>query len=101
MSLTTFRLLEHATLDFALDVSGMGLTDAWLEEMAPRVTHAFEEMTALELGSIANHDEGRRVGHSSLRSSQAASRAWFISVWVAPRLVRSSSSMLCSEPITR
>lgn len=55
-----------------LDVSRVGFTDEFVEEMVPRLQKAFKDMQELEKGAIANPDEGRMVGHYWLRSSQLA-----------------------------
>ena len=51
MQETTLKLLEHPTLEVALDCSGMRLEDRWLDEHQPLQVEALEEMNALELGS--------------------------------------------------
>ncbi len=52
----------------ALDYSRLGMTDAYLQEMEPRIQSAFDAMAALEKGAIANPDEKRMVGHYWLRN---------------------------------
>ena len=61
------------SLGISLDVSRMGFSDAWLEDMKPKLTMAFDAMEALEQGKIANPDEKRRVGHYWLRAPELAS----------------------------
>ena len=46
-----------------------------MQEMAPLVERAFDEMAQLEGGAIANPDEGRMVGHYWLRNSALAPSA--------------------------
>jgi glucose-6-phosphate isomerase len=60
------------TLGFELDVSRIRFPDDFLAQMAPRMAQAFEAMSALESGAIANADERRRVGHYWLRAPQLA-----------------------------
>src|SRR5947209_18718968 len=48
------------SLGLALDISRMRFDDRFLEQMAPRMRHAFEAMDALERGAIANPDEQDR-----------------------------------------
>ena len=60
-------LYVHPSVGLILDVSHMKFPDRYLEEMAPLMRNAFEQMDALEKGSIANPDENRMVGHYWLR----------------------------------
>ncbi len=53
---------------FWLDVSRMALTTADLETLSPLFERAFQAMTRLEAGAIANADEQRMVGHYWLRA---------------------------------
>ena len=53
---------------FTIDISRMRFADDFIEKMQPRVTLAFEKMTELEAGAIANPDENRMVGHYWLRA---------------------------------
>ena len=55
-----------------LDISRVGFSDGFLEEMEPRLQKAFKDMVDLEKGAIANPDEGRMVGHYWLRSPHLA-----------------------------
>lgn len=63
-------LYQHKELGLYLDVSRIGFTDEFLEEMEPRFQKAFRAMNELEKGAIANPDEGRMVGHYWLRKSE-------------------------------
>lgn len=65
-------LYQHKELGLFLDVSRIGFSDEFLEEMEPRFQAAFRAMEALEKGAIANPDEGRMVGHYWLRNSDLA-----------------------------
>lgn len=59
-------------LDLTLDASRLGLTEAFLDKMAPAVKKAFGSMDELERGAIANPDEQRMVGHYWLRDPNLA-----------------------------
>lgn len=65
-------LYYHEGLGLYLDVSRMGFDDAFVTRLAPRFAQAFEAMTALEGGAIANPDENRMVGHYWLRNPDLA-----------------------------
>lgn len=65
-------LYQHKDLGLFLDVSRVGFTDEFVEEMEPRFQAAFRAMVELEKGAIANPDEGRMVGHYWLRSPKLA-----------------------------
>ena len=60
-------LSSHPAVGLTLDVSSMNFPHQFLEEMASPMQQAFEQMDALENGSIANADENRMVGHYWLR----------------------------------
>ena len=60
-------LSAHPSVGLTLDVSPMNFPHRYLEEMASPMQQAFEQMDALEKGSIANADENRMVGHYWLR----------------------------------
>lgn len=62
-------------LNFYLDISRMRFSDEFVEEMQPRFEKAFQDMAALEAGSIANPDEDRMVGHYWLRNPDLAPNA--------------------------
>ncbi|RVW65611.1 Glucose-6-phosphate isomerase 1, chloroplastic [Vitis vinifera] len=65
-------LYQHKELGLFLDVSRIGFSEEFVEEMEPRFQAAFRAMQELEKGAIANPDEGRMVGHYWLRSSKLA-----------------------------
>jgi glucose-6-phosphate isomerase len=56
----------------AVDVSSVRFEDGYLERMAPATRAAMDALAALEAGSLANADEGCRVGHYWLRAPQLA-----------------------------
>ncbi len=64
--------LELDSLGFVLDLRHSGLDRAAVERAGARWEAARLEMAALEAGSIANADEGRRVGHYWLRAPDLA-----------------------------
>jgi glucose-6-phosphate isomerase len=59
---------EFPSIELAMDLSRIGLTDAFLKRMDKPMVKAFSAMAALEKGAIANPDEGRMVGHYWLRN---------------------------------
>ena len=63
-------LYYHADLEFYLDISRMRFGDEFVAEMTPKFEQAFQKMTALEGGAIANPDENRMVGHYWLRNPE-------------------------------
>jgi glucose-6-phosphate isomerase len=63
---------HNEDLGFSLDVSRIAFPDEFLATMGATMQHAFEDMTALEMGAIANPDEKRMVGHYWLRAPQLA-----------------------------
>lgn len=65
-------LYQHKELGIFVDVSRMGFTDEFLQQMEPRMQRAFAAMVELEKGAIANPDEGRMVGHYWLRDPALA-----------------------------
>ncbi|XAR62093.1 Glucose-6-phosphate isomerase [Bertholletia excelsa] len=65
-------LYQHKELGLYLDVSRMGFTDEFVEDMEPKLQAAFRAMEELDKGAIANPDEGRMVGHYWLRNSKLA-----------------------------
>lgn len=65
-------LYVNPGLGFRLDVSRIDLPDDTLERMGPAMTRAFDAMSALEAGGIANPDEDRMVGHYWLRRPRLA-----------------------------
>lgn len=56
----------------SVDVSRMGLDDEFFAKMEKPMQRAFQDMSELERGSIANPDENRMVGHYWLRNSSLA-----------------------------
>lgn len=62
-------LYQHKELGLYVDVSRIGFTEEFVEEMEPKFQRAFKAMEELEAGAIANPDEGRMVGHYWLRDS--------------------------------
>lgn len=60
---------------FRLDYSRMGFSEAYISRMEPAVRTAFQKMTELEEGAIANPDEQRMVGHYWLRDPKRAPSA--------------------------
>ncbi len=65
-------LFVEERLGFSLDVSRMGLDDAFLKKTDGDARRALAEMDALEKGAIANADEKRMVGHYWLRAPAIA-----------------------------
>ncbi|MDX2212892.1 MAG: glucose-6-phosphate isomerase [Oculatellaceae cyanobacterium bins.114] len=68
-------LYYHEGLGFYLDVSRMRFDDGFVEAMQPKLAQAFQKMTELEAGAIANPDENRMVGHYWLRDPELAPQA--------------------------
>jgi glucose-6-phosphate isomerase len=65
-------LLRYDDLGFALDISRMRFADDFFQKMQPSVDLAFQRMSELEAGAIANPDEKRMVGHYWLRAPELA-----------------------------
>lgn len=65
-------LYYHEGLGIYVDISRMSFDDAFVKQLTPRFDEAFEAMTALEAGAIANPDENRMVGHYWLRNAELA-----------------------------
>ena len=65
-------LYYHKGLGIYVDISRMSFDDAFVRQLTPRFDKAFEAMTALEGGAIANPDEDRMVGHYWLRNPDLA-----------------------------
>ena len=63
---------DFPQLGLAIDLSRSDVTDAFLEQITPRMNAAFEAMRQLEAGAIANPDEKRMVGHYWLRNPDLA-----------------------------
>lgn len=66
------RLIHDTGTGFSLDTSRLSFDDDYLARMEPRMRKAFEAMSALERGAIANPDEDRMVGHYWLRDPKLA-----------------------------
>jgi glucose-6-phosphate isomerase len=62
----------NADLGVSLDISRMPFPDDFFSSMEPQIQKAFDAMTKLEAGAIANPDEKRMVGHYWLRAPQLA-----------------------------
>lgn len=69
------RLIFDPASGFALDTSRLNFDDAYVAKMEPRMQAAFDAMTKLEAGEIANPDENRMVGHYWLRTPSLAPNA--------------------------
>ncbi len=65
-------LYHHADLGVSLDISRLPFPDDFFSSMEPQMQRAFDAMTRLEAGAIANPDEKRMVGHYWLRAPQLA-----------------------------
>ena len=74
MTWTRFKtyLQHNADLGVSLDISRMPFPDDFFSSMEPEMQKAFDAMTRLEGGAIANPDEKRMVGHYWLRAPQLA-----------------------------
>ena len=59
-------------LGVSLDLSCMGMEEAFFRRMEPVMQKAFSAMAELEAGAIANPDEKRMVGHYWLRNPALA-----------------------------
>ena len=66
------HFLHHADLGVSLDISRMPFPDDFFSSLEPQIQRAFDAMTKLESGAIANPDEKRMVGHYWLRAPQLA-----------------------------
>jgi glucose-6-phosphate isomerase len=66
------HLYHNAGLGVSLDISRMPFPDDFFSAMEPQMQRAFEAMTKLEAGAIANPDEKRMVGHYWLRAPHLA-----------------------------
>lgn len=63
---------DFPAIELTLDLSRMGLDQAFFSKMAKPMQKAFAAMKALEGGAIANPDENRMVGHYWLRNPAKA-----------------------------
>jgi glucose-6-phosphate isomerase len=68
-------LYYHPELGLYLDISRMRFSEAFVQQMEPKFAQAFQAMTELEQGAIANPDENRLVGHYWLRNPELAPNA--------------------------
>lgn len=67
--------LYQPELDLELDLADAGLDEARLAAAAPRLEAALDALHRIELGAVANVDEGRMVGHYWLRDPDRAPEA--------------------------
>jgi glucose-6-phosphate isomerase len=65
-------LYHHEGLGLFLDISRVRFDDAFVKTIQPKFEKAFQDIAALEAGSIANPDEDRMVGHYWLRDPDLA-----------------------------
>src|SRR5437899_10446719 len=74
---TRFRkyYLDYPDIGLSLDISRMNFPDSFFSSMEKPMARAFDSMSALERGAIANPDENRMVGHYWLRNSKLAPTA--------------------------
>ena len=63
---------HNADLGVSLDISRMPFADDFFSSMEPQIQKAYDAMTGLEAGSIANPDAKRMVGHYWLRAPELA-----------------------------
>ena len=66
------NLVRYDDLGFTLDLSLMDVDQAYRDGLSEKISKAFDDMSALEGGAIANPDEGRMVGHYWLRNADLA-----------------------------
>ncbi|MFA5624098.1 MAG: glucose-6-phosphate isomerase [Bradymonadales bacterium] len=60
------------SIGLGLDISRMNFSDDFFEKHEKQIQAAFDAMEKLEMGSIANPDENRMVGHYWLRNAALA-----------------------------
>ncbi|GLJ28783.1 hypothetical protein SUGI_0567470 [Cryptomeria japonica] len=65
-------LYQHKELGLYIDVKRIGFTEEFVEAMEPKFQSAFKALEELEVGSIANLNEGCMVGHYWLSKSSIA-----------------------------
>ncbi|GLJ42727.1 hypothetical protein SUGI_0885870 [Cryptomeria japonica] len=65
-------LYQDKELRLYIDVSRNGFTDEFVEAMEPKFQSAFKALEELEIGLIANSDEGHMVRHYWLSKSSIA-----------------------------
>jgi glucose-6-phosphate isomerase len=66
------HLRIYPQVGMKLDISRMRFPEHYIAQMTPAIERAFEAMSELEKGSIANPDEKRQVGHYWLRAPHLA-----------------------------
>jgi glucose-6-phosphate isomerase len=66
---------HNADLGVSLDISRVPFPEDFFSSLEPQIQNAFDAMTKLEAGAIANPDEKRMVGHYWLRAPQLAPNA--------------------------
>ena len=66
------ELLRYPDLGFSLDLSRMDIPADFSATMQTKIEKAFQNLSELEAGKIANPDEGRMVGHYWLRHPELA-----------------------------
>lgn len=64
--------LHLPQLGFCLDLSRMGLDQAFMERMSAQIQKALDDNRELERGGFVNVDENRQVGHYWLRDPEKA-----------------------------
>lgn len=69
------HLLYDARVGLWLDTSRIGFAPGFLDSLEPRLVQAYEAMSKLESGHIANADENRMVGHYWLRAPELSPNA--------------------------
>jgi glucose-6-phosphate isomerase len=65
-------LYWNEALEVSLDISRMNFPDDFFSEIEPKLQRAYQQMSELESGAIANPDEDRMVGHYWLRAPEMA-----------------------------
>ena len=63
---------EYPSIGVSMDLSRIDWPDGFIAQMQPKIEAAFDAMTDLENGAIANPDEKRMVGHYWLRAPEVA-----------------------------
>ncbi|MGH8017486.1 MAG: glucose-6-phosphate isomerase [Opitutaceae bacterium] len=66
------RTYVFPEVDLRVDLSRLGVSDAFFDTMQPALDRAFAAMAELEKGAIANPDEKRMAGHYWLRAPKLA-----------------------------
>jgi glucose-6-phosphate isomerase len=65
-------LYAASELGFSLDISRVRFKDDYILIMGDAMACAFDAMNLIETGAVANHDEGKMVGHYWLRAPDLA-----------------------------